>query len=200
MPMPATHQHRWTLDEVERLIEERAGLTPRYELVEGALLVTPAPSGRHQRLVLALAFRLGPYVEKYRLGEIRLGPGAVRLEDDSYFEPDLFVIPAVDGRLPRANDPVTRVSLIVEVLSPESVRHDRITKRRAFQRHDVPDYWVVDGDAEAFEVWHPADDRAMLADDKVIWHPDGAPVPFELDLREFFAAVADESEQSDPQR
>ena len=43
--MPALRRHRWTADEVRRLIDERPGMSPRYELVDGELLVTPAPSG-----------------------------------------------------------------------------------------------------------------------------------------------------------
>ena len=46
----------------------------RYEVHEGELLVTPAPSGRHQRIVLRLAFLLQPYLSRERLAEVRLGP------------------------------------------------------------------------------------------------------------------------------
>jgi Uma2 family endonuclease len=63
--------------------------------------------------------------------------------------------------------------------------------RRAFQRNGVPDYWIVDGDAEAFEVWRPDDERPEIADDRLVWVPVGAPVAFEIDVREFFASVAD---------
>jgi Uma2 family endonuclease len=191
--MPAVRKHRWTLEEVERLIDQRDGATPRYELVDGALLVTPAPSGRHQRIAFRLAVLLDVYVRQHGLGEVRLGPGAVELDDETHFEPDIFVIPLVNGRLPRANDPVTDLLLAVEVLSPGSGRHDRITKRRFFLQHDVPDYWVVDGDAEAFEVWHPRDERAALIDDTLSWHPAGASEAFVLDIRRFFAGVADEA-------
>ena len=38
-----------------------------------------------------------------------------------------------------------------EVLSPGSSRHDRITKRRAFQANGTPEYWIIDGDAFVFE-------------------------------------------------
>lgn len=198
MVMAAVDLRSWTLEEVERLIDERPGFTPRYELVDGALLVTPSPTGRHQRIVLELAFLLAPYVTRHRLGELRLGPGAVRLGSGTYFEPDLFVIPAIAGHRPRANDPVTNALLIAEVLSPASVRHDRITKRRAFQQRGIPDYWVVDGDAEAFEIWHPADDRALLTDERVVWQPIGAAEPFELDVSAFFASIADEPESGPP--
>jgi Uma2 family endonuclease len=88
--------------------------------------------------------------------------------------------------------------LAIEVLSPGSRRHDRITKRRFFQRNGVPEYWIVDGDTEAFEIWHPADDRAVLVDDELIWLPEGAGEPFVLDVKRFFADVADEPEGERP--
>ncbi len=191
MSMPAIRPRRWTAAEVERLVEQREGMSPRYELVDGELLVTPAPSGRHQRLILHLAFALREYLSRERIGEVRLGPGEVKLETGQRFEPDLFVVPAVAGRLPSANDAFIRPLLICETLSPGSSRHDRITKRRAFQRNDVADYWVMDDDAQAFEVWHPGDERAALIDDRLTWRPDGASVAFELDVKEFFAATQD---------
>ena len=194
MSMSAVHSRRWTIEEVDRLADERPESSPRYELVDGELLVTPAPSGRHQRIILNLAVLLKTYVDTNRLGELRLGPGEARLTPDSRFEPDIFVVPAIDGRMPRAADPVTRLLLAVEVLSPSSSRHDRITKRRFFQAHGVPDYWVVDGEAQAFEVWHPGDERAALLDDRLIWQPTLSTPPLDLDLAKFFASVADEAE------
>lgn len=193
MSMPAVHPHRWTIEEVDRLAEERLESSPRYELVDGELLVTPAPSARHQRIILKLAMLLVPYVETNRIGELRLGPGEARLTPDSRFEPDIFVIPPTEGRMPRWAEPVTRLALAVEILSPSSSRHDRITKRRFFQKHGVPEYWVVDGEAEAFEIWHPGDDRAALLDDQLTWQPSPEVAPFELDIRGLFASVADEA-------
>ena len=70
MSMPAVRQHRWTRVEVDRLVDERPGLTPRYELVDGALLVTPAPSRRHQRVIFRLAQMLAPYLAEHKIGEI----------------------------------------------------------------------------------------------------------------------------------
>ena len=198
MVMPVVKKFGWTRDEVERLVDARDGLTPRYELVDGELLVTPAPTRRHQRIIGQLYALLRPYVMHHRLGELVLSPAEVNLTPESRFEPDLFVDPAVAGRLPRASDPVTQLLLAIEVLSPGSRRHDRITKRRFFQRNGVREYWIVDGDTEAFEIWHPADDRAALIDDELIWHPEGAGEPFVLDVKRFFADVADEPEGERP--
>jgi Uma2 family endonuclease len=192
MSMPVVRKHRWTLAEVEQLIAERPGLAPRYELLDGELLVTPAPSGRHQRIILELAVRLHAYVNRCGLGEVRLGPGDIDLAPEAHFEPDLFVIPSIDGRRPPAEAPVTRLLLAVEVLSPGSVRHDRITKRRFFLTHGVPEYWIVDGDAELFEVWRPGDERPAVLDETLSWRATAAPEAFELDMRELFGSVADE--------
>ena len=191
MAMRAIRRH-WTLDDVDRLVDRRAGLSPRYELVDGDLLVTPAPSDRHQRIVAELFVLLHAYVAKHALGEVRLGPAAARVSPQTRFEPDIFVVPNVNGRRPRADDSVTRVSLIVEVLSPESAHGDRVAKRRHFQAHDVPEYWVVDGDSETFEVWRGRDERAELIDTRLAWQPLPHVAAFELDVRRFFDDMADE--------
>lgn len=192
MSMPALRNRPWTVEQLDELIERREGHTPRYELVDGALLVTPAPSDRHQRISFELAVLLRAYVLQHRLGEVRLGPGAVRLDSGTYFEPDVYVVPGVSGRRPVLGLPVTRILLAVEVLSPSSARHDRITKRRFFQKHGVPDYWVIDGEARVFETWQPGDERAVLTDDSLTWQPQGAPTPFHLDVSQFFYAIADD--------
>jgi len=194
MAMSAVRPRRWTRPEVDRLVDERPGYTPRYELVDGELLVTPAPTWRHQRIIVRLLQLLLPYVTEHKLGEILLGPAELPLVTGELYEPDLFVVPLVAGRRPTIPPGHARPLLICETLSPGSSRHDRITKRRAFQRNDVPDYWIVDGDAEVFEVWHPADERPEIVDGRAIWLPAGAPVSFELDVREFFASVADQGE------
>jgi Uma2 family endonuclease len=191
MPMSALRPHTWTVDEVERLAQQRAGVVPRYELVDGELLVTPAPDARHQRIVFHLGLALQEYLSRERVGELRLGPAEVRLSADTRFEPDLFVVAAIDGRFPAAGAEVSQPLLACEVLSPSSSRHDRITKRRAFQRYGIAEYWVIDGDAEAFEIWHPGEGRPALADARVVWKPIGAAHALEFDVRRFFARIAD---------
>jgi Uma2 family endonuclease len=191
MSMPAVDRHRWTVEEVDRLVDARDGLTPRYELVQGELLVTPAPTRRHQRLVFQLALLLQRFLTTHGIGEVFLGPCELKLATGERYEPDLFVLRADGGRRPALDDSPARPMLICESLSPGSSRHDRITKRRAFQHNDVPAYWIIDGDAEALEVWRPGDERAELVDDRLVWQPSQTGPAFELDVREFFASVRD---------
>ena len=191
MSMPSTQPRRWTEEEVARLIDERPGYTPRYELVDGELLVTSPPTKRHQRVLGELVFRLRTYLTTQRIGEVLFGPVDLRLRPGTRFEPDLCVVPAPNGRLSAAVDPIRQAILICEALPPSSLRHDRLTKRRAFQRDRIPDYWIVDGTADAFEVWHPDDERAATISDRLTWRPRGCTAPFELDVKEFFASIAD---------
>src|SRR6185437_12841875 len=107
MVMPATRPNHWSREDVAHLVEQREGYSPRYELVDGELLVTPAQSGRHQRITFRLAVLLDDYVRRQHLGEVRLGPGEIALESENRFEPDIFVAPMVDGVRAPANDPVT---------------------------------------------------------------------------------------------
>jgi Uma2 family endonuclease len=136
--MPATQQHRWTEAEVRRLIDDAPSATPRLELVDGELLVTPSPSRAHQRVVLRLIRILDPFVLTNALGELCLSPSDLRLAPELVVQPDLFVIPAVNGRRPRLSDPITRLLLAVEVISPGSARFDRVATRRAYQAAQVP--------------------------------------------------------------
>lgn len=54
MSMPAVEPRRWTYDEVWDLIDAQEDRSIRYEYAGGQLLVTPAPSGYHQRIILDL--------------------------------------------------------------------------------------------------------------------------------------------------
>jgi Uma2 family endonuclease len=161
---------------------------PRYELIDGQLLVTPAPGITHQRAVRDLVAALATYVHPHRLGEVLMSPADIALEPESVLQPDVFVIPA-GAEPPRRWSDVHALLLAVEILSPSSARYDRVTKRRFFQRVGVPEYWVVDLDARAVERWHPGDERAELLDERLTWQPEGAGEPFALDLASFFSQV-----------
>src|SRR3954468_16037833 len=88
--MSGIRQGRWTTVDVDRLIDEREGMSPRYELVDRELLVTPAATHRHQRLFLHPALLLQPYLTPQGIGEVFLGPAELKLVMGERYEPDLF--------------------------------------------------------------------------------------------------------------
>ena len=191
MSMPALAQDRWTPDELRRFIEEHPEPVPRYELVNGELLVTPSPTSLHQRLVLEIAVQLRAYVKLHGLGEVRISPSDLRPIRDALLQPDLFVIPPIEGRRAPLEDPVTRVLVAVEVLSPSSARYDKVIKRRLYQKIGLSEYWLIDPDARTVERWQPNDERPEILEDKLIWQPGDVQEPFALDIVELFREVLD---------
>ena len=177
---------RWTVDDLAALPDDGN----RYEVVDGELLVTPAPSWDHQRVVGALHFVLRGYLAGTGIGEAILSPADVRF-GDSLVQPDLFVVPFVDGRRARPIDTVIRPLLAIEVLSPGTARHDRFTKRRLYQREKISEYWIVDLDARAIERWRPSDERPELLGERIEWQPTGADEPLLIELEPLFGEIAE---------
>ncbi len=123
----------------------------RYELIDGELVVNPAPGVPHQRVVFALARILADHVESRRLGGVLISPLDVILDDSTTVQPDIVYLSS--SREDRA---ATRgiegpPSLAVEVLSPARPRHDLVTKRKLYARHRVPHYWMVDSENRTLE-------------------------------------------------
>ena len=187
MAMPAT-RHRWTAREVRQLIADSPLATPRYELVDGELLVTPSPAWPHQRAVQILMRELSMYLRAEPVGHIGNSPFDVEPEPELIVQPDVFVLPIAESRRLLGEMPARALMLAVEILSPSSSRHDRVIKRPAYQRH-VPDYWVIDLDARLVERWAPSDVRAELITQTLNWRPAGATTSFELDLPSYFAEI-----------
>ena len=178
----------WTAERVRALPDD--GL--RYEVVDGELLVTPAPRWAHQRAVAELFVILREHVRRHRLGEVTFSPADVELDPRTLVQPDLFVVPLVDGvRMQEWSDIEGRLLLAVEVLSPSTARADRHLKRRRYQRAGIPEYWIVDLDARLVERWRPGDERAELLAETLDWSPSGAAEPLVLDLPAWFATVLD---------
>ena len=120
----------------------------RYELIDGTLIVTPAPSPLHQRAAFELAYRLRQVCPEGL--EVLMAPLDVALSFDTVMQPDVLVArrrDLTDRDLPRA--PV----LAVEVLSPSTRRIDLTLKRSRFEAAGCACYWVVDPQAPSLTAW-----------------------------------------------
>jgi Uma2 family endonuclease len=192
MAMPAIERRRWTAVEVRALIDANPLQTPRYELVDGELLVTPSPGAPHVSVSALLMVALHAYLARERLGVAWFSPADVELEPEVITQPDIFVVPVREKRRVLAEgNPMRELLLAVEILSPSSARHDRIRKRPYYQR-TVPEYWIVDINARLVERWRPGDDRPEIIEDVLEWHPEGAIEAFRLLLQAMFAGALDE--------
>lgn len=146
----------------------------RYELLEGELYVTPAPSPLHQRVSRRLQRQLEDYFHTRGLGEVFNAPIDLILAPQDVVQPDLVVVTAPGQISQRGIEGPP--ALVVEVLSPTTREHDRTVKARRYARLGVRHYWVVDPEASRLECYRlEADAYVLVAQgqgDQALAHPD----------------------------
>jgi Uma2 family endonuclease len=189
MAMPAIRR-RWTPEAVRSLNAATASW-PRYELIEGELLVTPSPGDPHQLAIGELFLLISPYVDQQEPGLTFLSSSDVTLRADCVAQPDLYVTPASQAE---------SLLLAVEVVSPSSVRTDRVTKRDFYMDSGVAEYWVVDIDARIVERWMPSASTPAVEQATLTWMPGGAAQPLQINVADFFARVHQKSERARKRR
>lgn len=136
--------HPWTVADLETLPDD--GL--RYELVDGTLLVSPAPSRLHQRCVVNLLMVLKSVSsEGY---EVSVAPLDYQPTSTRSLQPDVLVMRRDEPGLKAITQPL---ALAVEVLSPSSRSVDRVLKRELYEQAGVASYWVVDPEVPSITVW-----------------------------------------------
>ncbi len=111
----------------------------RYELLDGVLLVSPAPGGTHLLAVTAVYDLLRAVCPVELL--VGVAPYDFTHRESTSLEPDVFVVRKDELGEQRMTTPPL---LAVEVVSPSSRRIDRGSKRLAYEEFGVPAYWVVD--------------------------------------------------------
>jgi Uma2 family endonuclease len=125
---------------------------PRYELIDGELVLMPAPSARHQDIVSELILLIRSHVKSHRLGKALVAPLDVFLGDHDAYQPDVVFI-ATARRDRMSEDGVHGApDLVVEVLSPSTRAKDERRKKPTYAAHGVRELWLVDLDAETVAV------------------------------------------------
>lgn len=120
-----------------------------YQVVDGALLVTPAPNPFHQRASKRLQRQLEAYFEDNGRGEVFNAPIDLILSRHDIIQPDLVVVtdPSIVTRRGIEAPPL----LVVEVISPSSAQHDRQLKAQRYALLAVPHYWILDPDQQRLD-------------------------------------------------
>jgi Uma2 family endonuclease len=177
----------WTVADRDELPDDGN----RYEVIDGELFVTPAPAWRHQEAVAQLYRLLAGYLDLEPIGHAFMAPADVVFSPKRGVQPDLFVVPLVDGRTPRHFDDVRRLLLAVEVLSASTARADRVAKQVLYRDEQVGQYWIVDLDSRIIERSTPSEPRPEILDSRLEWFPDGATRPLTIDLIAYFRQALD---------
>lgn len=154
--------HRYTSADLE-LIPAVEG--KRYEIIDGDLYVSHAPSYEHQDTTGAIYEELQAWSRQTRLGRAVLNPGLLFAEDDDVI-PDVTWLSRDRLRTGRdaAGHFIVVPELIVEVLSPGGAneRRDREVKLKLYSRQGVREYWIVDWQRREIKVYRRADHALTL--------------------------------------
>ena len=116
----------------------------RYEVIDGELYVTPAPSWQHQHGLSKLHVLLGRHVYPLGLGRIVQAPLGVVLDEETAVQPDLVYVSRECASIIAERGIEGATDLIVEVLSPSTQARDRGIKMQSYAAGGIPHYWILD--------------------------------------------------------
>jgi Uma2 family endonuclease len=145
----ATQPKRWTYEDYYTLPDDQ-----RYEVIDGELLpMAPSPESDHQKFSRAVFRRLDSYVASSKLGELLYAPLDVILNEENIVQPDLVFVCADRTAIIERRGIVGAPDLVMEILSPFSVRRDRQRKMRLYAQFGVKEFWIIDPGNQGIEVF-----------------------------------------------
>ncbi len=146
--VPGPPQGSWTYEDYAALPADGR----RYEIVNGVLVMAPAPTPEHQDIVGEIYVALRAYVKLAGLGRVFMGPIDVQLSPENMFQPDLVVL--LNAHLERvAEKKITGApDLAVEIASPSTAAYDRLTKYEKYAQAGITEYWIVKPTSRTVEV------------------------------------------------
>ena len=115
----------------------------RYEIINGEMWASTAPSGYHQWILQLINEALREQLFRTGVGFIFFAPMGVFMPGCDPVQPDLFVVRQEDRAAFRDRHVYGVPALIVEILSPGSTSYDAQVKLAAYARAGVPEYWIV---------------------------------------------------------
>jgi Uma2 family endonuclease len=130
----------------------------RYEVIDGDLFMTPAPSWQHQEALMKLALLIGAWVYGRGLGRVVQSPVGVVLDDEDGVQPDLIYVSRERTAIISERGVEGAPDLVVEVLSPSTEARDRGVKMRRYAVAGVVHYWMLDVRAKTLEALVLGDD------------------------------------------
>jgi len=161
MPTPTVDPPEVDLPDKETYTYEDYRQLPEgtpYELIQGQLVMSPAPTPDHQQVARRLFRILDAHVVERGAGEVFFAPIDVRLAEDNVPQPDLLYIAA--DHTDRIGEQAIEGApdLVAEILSPATAHRDLTEKKRLYETHGVREYWIVDPETKTVEVYRNTDE------------------------------------------
>ena len=137
---------------------ERGGIV---ELSNGRLEIGPMPNEIHQLILMRLSTALYLFVLQHNLGQVRVAPLPVRLWPGKVREPDIIFMAAEHAD--RIGKYWGLPDLVVEIISEDDPKRDRVVKVEEYASAGIPEYWLVDPEAKTVDVLRLSEDVYQTA-------------------------------------
>lgn len=135
-----------------------------YQLIGGKLVITPAPSPRHQAVSMRLIKKLLSFLAANDCGVIYHAPIDVYFSEHETYQPDLLFISRERMDIIGPDKINGAPDLVIEILSPHTAYYDLRKKARVYARTGVKEYWVVDPEEQSIEVYAGSEGKFTLVD------------------------------------
>lgn len=168
----------------------------RYELIFGEIAMSPSPNTRHQYVLGELFTRLKQVAHDGRLGRVYIAPLDVRLSANNVVQPDLLFVRRERLGIARNTLIDGPPDLVMEVLSSSNRAQDLVKKAVLYALFAIPEYWIVDPDANLITV-NALQDGQYVAVDAADGRARSLVIPeFTMDPNELFELPAWMTEES----
>jgi Uma2 family endonuclease len=125
-----------------------------YELLNGILVRRTAPSVTHQRISRKILRFLDTFINEKKLGEVFTAPIDVYFDGKNGVQPDLVFIKTDRLFIIENEDYINGApDLVVEVISPGSIRRDRVEKKDLYEQYAVKEFWLIDPQNKTVEIY-----------------------------------------------
>jgi Uma2 family endonuclease len=139
---------KWT---VEDYLQMEEGV--KCEILNGELIMTPAPLISHQRTVGLLYQKLVSFINLRQLGELFFAPVDVFIDRENVYQPDLVFVTSTNSSIIQEKGIMGTPNLVAEITSPTSSYIDRYAKKAKYEQFGVQEYWIVDPANKTLEIF-----------------------------------------------
>ena len=125
-----------------------------YELIKGILMRRTSPSVKHQRISRKLTEALGKFLAINPIGEYLYAPTDVYLDDSNGIVPDISFVGKERSFVIKDEEYINGApDMIIEIISPGSVKRDRVEKKKLYEKFAVKEYWLIDPANKTVEIF-----------------------------------------------
>jgi len=149
----------------------------RYEIIEGELFVSRAPSLTHQRIAGNLFADIKIYLRQNPIGEVFTTPGVIFTDFNGVIPDIVYLSNETRDKIASGEKVMGAPEIVIEILSPglENIKRDRDIKRQLYGKYKVKEYWIIDSENKTVEIYilkdHILELNTLLTDKDLITTP-----------------------------